>query len=386
MPSSWARIRVTLVKEATQILRDRRALTISLGLPVMLLVLFGFGVSLDIAQVPLLVCDRDQTTASRTLVRRFTASGYFTASGRASGEAGIEDALRGGWAQAALVIPEGYGRALSRRDTVPVQLVLDGSDSNTATIVRGHALNIFQQTAVELLNERAQETGPRTRDARGRATVMPIELRSRVLYNPNLESRNYFVPGLIGILMTMMGVLLPAISIVREEELGTLEALRVTPLGAWELMVGKLAPYCVIGFLDLILVLIVGGVLFGMPVRGSLPLLLLGSLLLLLAALGLGLLISTLASTQQGAVAAAFVGTILPVMYLSDFIFTVRSLPAWLNVVSYLVPARYYLAIVRGIVQKGVGLESLGRPFAFLAAYAGVLLLLGGLAIRRKIR
>lgn len=385
MSSRWSRIRALMIKETRQLLRDRRALAIALGLPVALIVVFGYGVSLDVGRVQLLVCDRDHTLASRALVRRFVSSGYFTVAGRVARDEEIEDTLRTGRARAALVIPRGYDRAIARHESAPLQLVVDGVDSNTASTVRGHALTLFQESAIDLLEDRLQTTGMEARRSRGTRSLLPVEFHPRVLYNPNLESRNYLVPGLIAVLMTLIGVLLPSISIVREEELGTLESLRVSPLGAWEVLLGKLAPYAAISMVDLVLVVAASRVFFGIELRGSLAVFALGSILLLVAALGLGMLISTVASTQQGAMAASFIGTILPVIYLSGFIFTLRSIPGWLDALSHLVPARYYLAIVRGVVQKGVGFEALAVPLAQLAVYSGLLLVAGALAIRRKL-
>ena len=385
MASRASQVVVVALKESIQVLRDPRALSISIGLPLMLLVLFGYGVSLDIARARLMIADRDRSEASRALVRRFVASGYFVVAGQATQDDAIERALEDGSAEAALVIPRGYERAVSRYETVAIQLLIDGTDSNTASVVRGHALTLFQETALDQLQSRLSDSRSAAQQRYRATQLLPIDFRSRVLYNPNLRSRDYFVPGLIGILLMMMGVLLPALSIVREAELGTLEALRVSPLSPWALMIGKLTPYGLISVIDALLVLLAGHYLFGLSIRGSLGALALGSLLLLLAALGLGLLISALSSTQQGAMAAAFIGTILPVIYLSDFIFTLRSVPVWLQAVSYLVPARYYLVIIRGVVQKGVGLSSLMAPTLALAAYACVALVVGAVATRRRL-
>jgi ABC-2 type transport system permease protein len=385
MASRASQIVVVGLKETIQVLRDRRALAISLALPVLLLVLFGVGVSLDITRARLIVADRDHTAASRALVRRFVASGYFTIAERAATDAAIDRALETGTAHAALVVPRGYARAVARYEPVAIQLIVDGTDSNTASVVRGHALTLFQETAMDLLQQRLSDVATSRQASHRASDLLPIDFRSRVMYNPNLRSRDYFVPGLIGILITMIGVLLPAISLVREHELGTLEALRVSPLSAWALTIGKLAPYGCISVVNMLLVLAAGHYLFGLSTNGSVAALVLGSLLLLLASLGLGLIISAFATTQQGAMAAAFIGTILPVIYLSDFIFTLRSVPWWLEGVSHLVPARPYLVVIRGVVQKGVGLTTLAAPMLTLAVYAAASLLAGAIATRRRL-
>ena len=374
-----------LSKETTQILRDPRALMLSLGLSFVLLSLFGFGVSLDLANVSMVVADRDGTSASRALARRFASSRFFALGAGPTGDEEIEALLRSGGARAVLVIARGYGQALARRETAEVQLLIDGSDSNVATIIRGNAITLMQEASLDQMRDWWREETLRSRRGR-RAEILPIELRSRVLYNPTLTSRDYFVPGLIGVLMTMIGVLLPAVSFVREEERGTLEVLRVSILGPVAILVGKLGPYFAVGLVNLALVLLASRYLFGIEIRGPWSVLLLGSVLVLIASLGLGLLVSTLARTQQGAMVSAFVGTILPVMYLSDFVFSIRSMPPALRWASYLVPARYYIAIVRGVVQKGVGFEALATPFLYLSVYAALVLLLGVLAIRLRFR
>jgi ABC-2 type transport system permease protein len=385
MAISLSRTLAVFSKETTQILRDRRALLLSLGLSLLLLSLFGFGISLDLSKVSLAVSDRDDSSASRRLVRRFSGSTFFAVRPGPLGDEEVETLLKSGAARAVLVIARGYGQSLARRETAEVQLLIDGSDSNVATIIRGNALNLLQEASLDQMGDWWREETVRARRAR-KAEVLPIELRSRVLYNPTLTSRNYFIPGLIGILMTMIGVLLPAISVVREEERGTMEVLRVSILGPAEILAGKLGPYFCIGLANLALVLLVNRYLFGIETRGPWAVLLLGSVLLLVAALGLGLLVSTLTRTQQGAMVTAFVGTILPVMYLSDFVFSIRSMPEGLRWVSYLVPARYYIAIVRGVVQKGVGFDALATPILQLSAYSALVLLAVVLAIRMRFR
>jgi ABC-2 type transport system permease protein len=372
-------------KETTQILRDRRALLLSLGLSMLLLSLFGFGVSLDLSSVAMAVSDRDGTSASRRLARRFSSSPFFSVRPGPAADEEIEELLTSGAAKAVLVIARGYGHSLARRETAEVQLLIDGSDSNVATIIRGNALTLLQEASLDQMRDWWREETLRAR--RGpRAEVLPIELRSRILYNPTLTSRNYFVPGLIGILMTTIGVLLPAISFVREEERGTLEALRFSTLAPVEILLGKLGPYFFIGLANLALVLLANRYLFGIETRGPWSVLLVGSVLLLVASLGLGLLVSTLTRTQQGAMVSAFVGTVLPVMYLSDFVFSIRSMPDWLRWASCLVPARYYIAVVRGVVQKGVGFDALQTPLLQLSVYCALVLVAGVLAIRMRFR
>jgi len=375
------RLRALLLKEFRQMLRDRRTVVLSFVVPVALLLLFGFAVSFDIREIRLAIWDRDHSVQSRELVRRFCSSGYFREVERVASDAQLRYALDSGRATAALVIPHGLEHDLARAMPAQVQILVDGTDSSRASIVQGHARSIVQHFTASVLGERLRASG--VKRAGG---LLPIDFRPRVRYNPELRSRNFMVPGLIGVLLTILGVLQTSLAIAREKDRGTLDQLRVTPLRAREILIGKMLPYALVAFANAWIALGVGHFLMGVPVRGSLWVFLCGTILFLISALGIGLTISALTSTQQGAQTAAFLGSVLPVFYLSDFMFPIRNMPAVLQGVTYLIPARYYVAVLRGTLQKGVGLAELSLPMAALLFYAVGIALLGVVAIRRAFR
>lgn len=372
------RLRALLVKEFRQMLREPRSVALGFVVPLALLLLFGYAISFDIREVRTIIWDRDATASSRALIRSFVSSGYFREAARAGSEADVSRALDSGKASMALTIPRGFGRALARGTPAEIQVLVDGSDSSNASVIQGHARHIAQTFAAARIAERLR--------ASGAPVPMPIDFRPRVLYNQELKSRNFMVPGLIGVLLTILGVVQTSLSIAREKDRGTLDQLRVTPLRAWEILVGKMLPHAAVAMANAWLALGVGHFLMGVPVRGSLWLFLGGTILFLASSLGVGLTISALTSTQQGAQAAAFLGSLLPVFYLSDFMFPIRSMPAALQAVTYAIPARYYVTVLRGTLQKGVGAVELSGSLAALAAYAAAIGLVGLIAIRRAFR
>jgi ABC-2 type transport system permease protein len=375
------RLRALIIKEMVQMARDRRALVMNFVVPLILLLMFGYAVSFDIKQIRLGVRDLDDSFRSRELTRAFVASDYFRLASRPLGESDVERALDSGSAAAVLVIPRGFGRTVGREDPAAIQILLDGSDSSTATAIQGHARRIVQTYTASLLAERLRAAG-----VKPEGDLLPIDFRPRVLYNPELKSRNFMVPGLIGVLLTILGVLQTSMTIAREKDRGTLEQLRVTPLRAREILVGKVLPYALVAYANAWIALAVGRYLLGVPMRGSLWTFAAGTALFLGSALGIGLIISAVTSSQQGAQTAAFLGSVLPVFYLSDYMFPIRNMPAALQAVTYLVPARYYVTILRGTIQKGVGFSEMTGAFGALALYAAIIAALGLVAIRRVIR
>jgi ABC-2 type transport system permease protein len=370
-----------VIKEFRQMARERRTIVMSVVVPAALLLLFGFAVSFDIREIRLAMWDKDRSGRSRALERAFVSSGYFREALRVESLPGVARALDTGEATAVLVVPRGFARSVARAEPASVQILLDGSDSSRASVVQGHARKIVQTFTASLLAERLRGSGFRSAD-----DLLPVELRARVLYNPELKSRNFMVPGLIGVLLTMLGVIQTSLAIAREKDRGTLEQLRVTPLRAWEILVGKMLPYALVAFLNAWVALAMGSLLMGVPVRGSLWVFALGTVLFLTSALGVGLVISAVTSTQMGAQTAAFLSSVLPVFYLSDFMFPVRNMPAFLQGVSLLIPARYYVTVLRGTLLKGVGPAEMAGSFAALGLYAAGIGLIGILAIRRAFR
>ena len=355
------RVLAILRKEFRSVLRDPRMRFVILGLPVLQTLIFGYAVTLDVRHVRLAVVDRDGTPASRELVARFTGSACFDAVAFPPNEAAARALIDAGEVAALLQINAGFAEGLLAGRAMPVQLVVDGADSNTARYVLNYATQIAAAAnaslAAETLRRRA---GPAA------APASP-ELRPRVWFNPDLESRNYYVPGIIAMLVMLIGLMLTSMSIVREKETGTIEQIMVTPIRPVEFIVGKCAPFAVIGFLDTALVSAVGLFWFEIPFRGSFALLLLGTALFLLSTLGIGLFISTVSRTQQQAMMTTFF-FFFPAMLFSGFIFPITSMPEAFQWLSLADPLRYFLVIIRGVFLKGVGADVLWPEMAALLA------------------
>lgn len=371
MRKTWAVVR----KELRQIRRDPLSLLVLAGLPAFLLVVYGFALNFDVRHVALAVQDRDRSAASRDLVAAFVNSTYFDLV--ASPEAGddLESLTQDRLVRAVLVVPEGFGRTLAEGRTAPVQLLLDGSDASTATTVLGYAGTLVAERDLELLTGALAQAGLERPPG--------IRYEPRVWYNPELQSARFLVPGLVGVLLMLTAVLSTALSVVREKERGTMEQIRVSPLATVQLILGKTIPYLGISLLATTTILVAARLLFGVVVRGSYLDLLLATLLYLVGALGFGLLISTVADSQTLAFQVGLLASLLPAVLLSGFVFQIRVMPAWLQAITLLVPARYYLVILRGVILKGASLSPYWEQMAALGAYA---LLTLGLAVARLAR
>lgn len=372
------RIREMVVKEFRQIFRDPRMSRVIFITPILQLLLFGYAVSTDVRNTSTFVVDHDGTFASRSLVESFTSSGYFRLVGQSDRPSELVRALDRGDAIVGLEIPRGFAESLRSDGGAHVQLLLDGTNSNTATVAQSHAERIaFGYGA------RVGVGGAGAGTVAGRAGSSPqVELRERAWFNPDLASRDYNVPAVIGAIMLLIALLLTSLAIVREREIGTLEQLRVSPLTPGELIAGKTIPFAIIGMADMVLVTVVAVLWFRVPFAGSPALLLLAGALYLLAALGVGLLISTLAATQQEAFMVSFL-VYMPAILLSGFMFPVSSMPDVFQWLTYVNPMRHFLEIVRGVFLKGVGLEALWMQYAVLALM-GVSLLVVATARFRK--
>ncbi len=362
-------------KEVIQIRRDPRSLGMAFVIPMILLFLFGYALTLDVDNLKTVVYDQDRTPASRDFLRAFSESGYFGVVGTAGSYADIEWALDSGRAQVALVIPRHFARDLDLGLTVSIQALLDGSDSNTATIAVGYLEGIAGRYSTQLITEQA---GLIRREP-------PVETRLRVWYNPELQSKNYIVPGLIAVIMMVIAALLTSLTIAREWERGTMEQLIATPLRVPELVLGKLLPYFTIGFIDVVLAVLAGTLVFRVPFRGNLVLLLGLSLVFLLGALSLGMLISIRAKSQLVASQVAMVVTFLPSFLLSGFMYDIGNMPGWLQGITYAFPARYFVTILKGLFLKGIGLPVLGAEVGFLALFAAVVTLAATRAFRKNL-
>lgn len=364
-------------KEFIQIIRDPRTLALTFVMPVMQLLLLGYAATNDVRNVPLAVFNQDKSQASRELLDAYRAADYFRLDFDVTSEEELQALINNGSARAGLIIPPGYSDALAAGQTAPVAFVIDGSDPTVAGTALAAATFIGQAKSTRITLERLA--------ARGQAGALkpPLEVRTQVWYNPDLISAYYMIPALIGMILQFLTVILTATAIVRERERGTIEQLIVTPIRAWELMVGKLAPYVIISFINTLEILAAGVLLFGVPINGSLPLLLLLAALFLVTTLGLGLFISTIANTQQEAFITSFF-TMLPSIFLSGFFFPLAAMPQVLQWASYAIPLRYFLIIVRGIVLKGVGVEALWPEIIALSIFAVVIM--GGAVLRFRKR
>jgi ABC-2 type transport system permease protein len=346
-------------KEWIQLRRDPRSMLLAFGLPLFLLIFFGYAITWDVDDLRLAVLDHDRTPTSRALLESFEASGYFRVAARPERERDVEELLVTRAAHAGLVIPAGFAKAVAAGGPAPLQLLLDGSDANTATIAMGYADGVvgrFSRAAV----------------LDGRRVQLPFELEPRVLYNPTLASRNMIVPGLVAVIMSIIAAMLTALTVAREWERGTMEQLAATPVTRLEVVLGKLFPYLGIGAFDVAVTVGVGLLLFGTPFRGSALLLSAFTLLFLLGALGLGIFISAAVKSQVLATQVAMVATYLPAVLLSGFLYEVASMPVVLRAVTFVVPARYYVVVTRGIFLKGVGLEALWHQAIFMVLFAAV--------------
>ena len=370
------RLRALVRKEFTQIVRDPRTLFITFAIPVIQIFLLGYTATTDVRNIPLAVFDQDRSPAARRLLDAYRAADYFRLAYDVQSETELRQRIESGEARAGLVIPPGYGAAVAGSGVAQIAFVLDGSDPNVASTSLAAAELIGQAHATTLAVERLAQTGLE------RSFRFPVEVRSQVWYNPDLISAYFMVPALIGMILQLLTTMLTATAIVRERERGTIEQLIVTPIRPWELIVGKILPYVGIAFFDTIEVLIVGTLVFGLPIRGSLGLLLALSALFLATSLGIGLLISTVAKTQQEAMMLSWF-TLLPTVFLSGFFFPLAAMPPLLQAISRAIPLRYFLIIIRAILLKGAGIESLTGEVAALAIF-GVLVLTAAAARFRK--
>ena len=369
----WERVKHMLIKEFIQIFRDPKMIGVIFIAPFLQIIMFGFAVTTDVRNVPTAVYDLDQTVASRELAARFERSGYFTIVNRVYDEEQARKLIDQGKVSAILRTNKGFSQDLAGGRTAHVQVIVDGTDSNTAQIVVGYSSRIIQQYSQELLNSRI------ARD-RGVAQLPgQVNLETRAWFNDNLESRNYFVPGVIASIVMLVTLLLTSMAVVREKEIGTMEQVMVTPIRPVEFILGKTLPFALIGLIDVVMITVVGVFIFEVPLRGSLWLLFLGAALYLMSTLGIGLLISTVSQTQQQAMITTFF-LFFPMILLSGFMFPIANMPTPVQWLTYANPLRYFLVIIRGIFLKGVAMDVLWPQFLGLAIIGPLLL---GLASRR---
>lgn len=373
-----SRVLFLVWKELIELRGDRRLFGVVLVAPIIQLLMLGYAVTTDIRDVPVVVADTDRSAASRDLISRFAASPNFSIVGVVSGIADIDPYLESRRAWMALDIPRGYGADVTAGRPARVQVVADGTDANSTNVALGYATNLVSGYAQTLA---AKDAAVHVAAGGALAAGGRIEPRVRVWFNPRLESRYFMIPGVLALLLVVVTTILSSMGVVREKEVGTLEQLNVTPLRRWELIVGKLVPYGLVGMIDVVMVIAVALYWFEVPLRGSLALLLSMTVLYLFSTLGLGLFVSTISSTQQQAMMTTAFFFVMPMIYLSGFVFPIENMPAAIQPVTYLIPLRYFLVIVRAIFLKGVGMETLWPQALALAAWGAVVL---ALAIARS--
>lgn len=365
------------IKELHQIVRDRRTLAILLFFPAFMLLLYGYALNFDIRNVRIAVQDLDRSTESRELVSAFVNSGYFDLVGYLDADAEVERLVNRNESRALLVVPARFGTDVANRRPTTVQVIIDGDNANTASTVMGYAQAIVAEFSTGVLLAASAAGGAGAR-------VPLVTLEPRIWYNPQLRSTLFLVPGLIAFIAMITAVVSTALSVVREKERGTMEQIRMSPIGSVAFILGKTLPYLALSFVAALLILFTARILFDLPMRGSVPLLWGSILLFLVGAQGQGLLISTIANSQQLAFQVALLSSFLPTFILSGFVFPLSSMPLPIQVISHLVPARYFLVALRAIVLKGAGVEAFWEQLVALAIFATVTLGLAALRLRKE--
>ncbi len=339
---------IIVVKEFHQLIRDKRQRTMLILGPVLQLLLLGYAATTDIKNIALAVCDQDKSETSRTFVRSFVSSGYFTVVRSIDDYKGVDGIIDRGDAQVALIIPPKFGADMAAQVSAPVQLIVDGSDGYTGGIALGYASQIAGAYNQKVLQQTMQRSG-------AHPNIGSINTDLRVWYNPELASKNYMIPGTIAMILLITVGILTAMAIVKEREYGTLEQIIVTPIKSWQLILGKLIPATTVGMIDVVIIIVFGTLWFNVPVRGDLLFLFFCGGIYLMSALGIGLFVSTIAHSQQQASLSMQFFIMIPFIYLSGFTFSIETMPKALQYVTYLIPLRYFLEIVRGIFLKGDG-------------------------------
>lgn len=375
---SYRRTRAVFIKECRHILRDVRSLIMALAVPLLMLLLFGFALSLDVDRIPTLIYDADRTAASRELIERLAGSRYFDINGYVDTYRPIEEGIDRGEVLMGVAIPRDYGKRVAAGDRAEVQILIDGSDSNTAAIAMGYVESLVRNYSFELRSEALSRKA-------GRRLESPIDPRLRVWYNSTLESRNYVVPGLIAVIIMIIAALLTSLTIAREWEMGSMEQLLSTPLRPSELVAGKMFAFFLLGVADMLMAVGVGVLVFGVPLRGSIVLLAGTASVFLFGALFWGIFISAATRSQLMAYQIGLITSFLPAFLLSGFVYAIENMPVPIQVLSHIFPSRYFVTILKGIFLKGVGLEVLWPQALALVIYMVVVFTLATRKLRQRI-
>ncbi|MBK7255712.1 MAG: ABC transporter permease [Ignavibacteria bacterium] len=372
-------LKIFLVKEFLQFIRDPKMFMVVIIAPVIQLIFLGYAANRDIKNVQTAVFDRDRSESSREFVRNFEKSGYFSMDYYVSDYNEMSRLIDNGKAITGIVIPENFEKDLNTRVTAKVQFIIDGSDGNKASIAAGYIQNIASAYSKNIAVENIEKAGIKTSIA---GTIEPV---SRIWYNADLSTRNYMLPGIVGLILIIITTNLSSLAIVKEREIGTLEQLIVTPVKPYQIILGKLIPFAILGIVSMTLVLSVMTFWFGIYVKGSLIFLFVSSFIFMLSTLGLGLFVSTISRTQQQAMITAAFLVIMPMIFLSGFSFPVENMPVIIQYVTYLIPLKYFLVIIRGIVLKGLGLSELWIECTVLLSMGIFILISSSLRFRKRL-
>jgi ABC-2 type transport system permease protein len=375
----FKRVRYIFVKELIQVLRDKRMRVTLIFPPIFQLIIFGYAANLDVKNIRTAVRDLDQTVESRDVLDRFRSSKYFKVVAYPQTPEEIEKLVRKGEVILSIEIPSGFSRKVKKGDTGILQILIDGTESNTAMIALGYMGQILSDYSTAVLLKRLNQAGIIDFEEAG------VDLQNRIWFNANLESRFFYVPGVIASIAFLIPIILTAQAIVREREIGTLEQIMVTPIRSWELMLGKTLPFALIGLFDVIMIALIGIFWFEIPFRGNPLILLLGNILFLLSSVGIGLFISTVSSTQQQAQISTFF-FMNPAFILSGFAFPLENMPQWLQYITYINPLRYFIIVIRGVFLKGIGLEILWPEIVALAILGGIAIFFSSLRFQKRLK
>ncbi|MBM4337953.1 MAG: ABC transporter permease [Deltaproteobacteria bacterium] len=375
----FKRVRFLFAKELIQVLRDQRLRITLIFPPIFQLIVFGYAANLDVKNIATAIRDLDQSVDSRDITGRFMSSKYFKVVSYPQSPQEIEALIKKGEITLSLEIPSGFSQKLKKGNTATIQIIVDGTESNTAMIGLGYVSRILSEYSTEIIVKRLNQEGMKGFEEAG------VELEHRVWFNPNLESRFFYIPGVIATIAFLLPMILTAQAIVRERELGTLEQIMVTPIRSWELVLGKTLPFALIGLVDVVMIALIGVYWFEVPLRGNPLVLLLGNILFLMSSVGIGLFISTISSTQQQAQISTFF-FMNPAFILSGFAFPLENMPEWLQYLTYINPLRYFLIIIRGTFLKGVGLDILWPQMLALAVLGGLMITLSSMRFKKRLK
>jgi ABC-2 type transport system permease protein len=375
----FQKVRYLFVKELIQTLRDKQMRITLIVPPILQLIVFGYAANMDVKHIRTAIRDMDQSVESRDLVERFRSSKYFDIVSFPDTPKEVKDLINQGAVTVSIEIPTDFSRKLKKGDTATVQIILDGSESNTALIALGYANQILSEFSTQVLVKRLNRAGMIGFEEAG------VDLRNRTWFNPNFESRIFYVPGVIASIAFLIPIILTAQAIVREREIGTLEQIMVTPIRSWELMLGKTLPFALFGLFDVIMIAAIGVFWFEVPLRGNPLVLLLGAALFLMSSVAIGLFISTICSTQQQAQISTFFFA-MPAFTLSGFAFPIENMPEWIQYLTYANPLRYFLVIIRGVFLKGNGLDILWPQMLALGILGTFMIVLSSLRFQKRLK